>query len=83
VRGDVRLARCTERRETAFEEADRLHRPLVVLRPWRPERGVDLALAETAEQKSIDEYLCEWQTRYPHVGVSVELRRSGSAQRSR
>jgi hypothetical protein len=59
--------------DLAFARAARRRSALVVLRPWLPAPEADLVEAETAEQKSLDAYLGNWQERFPHIAVSVEL----------
>jgi universal stress protein family protein len=58
----------------AFEQAQRQHCGVLVLKRWQPPLDGNLRYAETAEQKVLDSYLAGWQQRYPHLGVTAELR---------
>ena len=59
---------------TAFKQAQQQHCGVLVLKRWQPPLDGNLRYAETAEQKVLDSYLAGWQERYPHLGVTAELR---------
>jgi nucleotide-binding universal stress UspA family protein len=67
---------CTDRPaiQAAFMQAHDRGGNLIVLYPWRPQPDEQLFLAEIELQKLIDAYVSEWQTYFPAVGVSVEIR---------
>jgi hypothetical protein len=60
--------------QAAFEQAHRERCGLLVLKRWQPPLDGTVRYAETAEQKTLDNYLAGWQERYPQVGVTAELR---------
>ena len=58
----------------AFKQAQRERCGLLVLKRLQPPLDGNLRYAETAEQKTLDNYLTGWQERYSHVAVAAELR---------
>jgi hypothetical protein len=76
--GSAALPRGSDSDETvlraAFSEARRLRSVLLALKAWQPPLDGNIRSAESAEQKILDNYLADWQDRFPDVAVTSALR---------